>query len=237
MTEQQQLLQYGPVAQLVRAPACHAGGRRFEPDPGRFVGMSAACREILQRKISVTIAEIPPLPHKILLRKLSRGPRSGGCRDKCTKYAAVAHLVERHLAKVEVASSSLVGRSNGVVTITPNMVTWPSGKARVCKTLIHQFKSGRHLQKVPGSFGFRDFLLLFILQAHIPCDFRKITEVIRFTGWAAPGKRHQLLPAFGCRAATSDRRNEKSAEIVPKAQLQAFFASTSSLGLSRASSP
>ena len=34
--EQQQLLRYGPVAQLVRAPACHAGGRRFEPDPGRF---------------------------------------------------------------------------------------------------------------------------------------------------------------------------------------------------------
>ena len=29
-----------------------------------------------------------------------------------TLYAAVAHLVERHLAKVEVASSSLVGRSN-----------------------------------------------------------------------------------------------------------------------------
>ena len=38
-----------------------------------------------------------------------------------------------------------------------NMVTWPRGKARVCKTLIHQFKSGRHLQKIPGSFGFRDF--------------------------------------------------------------------------------
>ena len=27
------------------------------------------------------------------------------------EYAAVAHLVERHLAKVEVASSSLIGRS------------------------------------------------------------------------------------------------------------------------------
>ena len=66
------------------------------------------------------------------------------------QYAAVAHLVERHLAKVEVASSSLVGRSIGVVFITPYMVTWPSGKARVCKTLIHQFKSGRHLQKIPG---------------------------------------------------------------------------------------
>ena len=36
--------------------------------------------------------------------------------------AAVAHLVERHLAKVEVASSSLVGRSiNGVVSIAPDM--------------------------------------------------------------------------------------------------------------------
>ena len=25
----------GPVVQMVRMPACHAGGRRFEPDPGR----------------------------------------------------------------------------------------------------------------------------------------------------------------------------------------------------------
>ena len=82
------------------------------------------------------------------------------------QYAAVAHLVERHLAKVEVASSSLVGRSNGVVFITPHMVTWPSGKARVCKTLIHQFKSGRHLQKIPGNFGFRDFLFYRQLPAY-----------------------------------------------------------------------
>ena len=27
------------------------------------------------------------------------------------------------------------------------MVTWPSGKAKVCKTFIPRFKSGRHLQK------------------------------------------------------------------------------------------
>ena len=26
---------YGPVVQLVRMPACHAGGRGFEPLPGR----------------------------------------------------------------------------------------------------------------------------------------------------------------------------------------------------------
>ena len=65
--------------------------------------------------------------------------------------AGVAHPVERHLAKVEVASSSLVTRSKKVRNVTTrslfHMVPWPSGKARVCKTLIRQFKSGRYLQK------------------------------------------------------------------------------------------
>ena len=30
---------FGPVAQLVRAPPCHGGGRRFDPVPGRFCKM------------------------------------------------------------------------------------------------------------------------------------------------------------------------------------------------------
>ena len=30
-------LYYGPMAQLVRAPPCHGGGRRFESDSGRFL--------------------------------------------------------------------------------------------------------------------------------------------------------------------------------------------------------
>ena len=78
--------------------------------------MSAACRAVLQSKTAVTSTEISPLPHKILHSQAFAGApfkiRTGGCKDKCTAYAAVAHLVERHLAKVEVASSSLVGRSN-----------------------------------------------------------------------------------------------------------------------------
>ena len=44
---------------------------------------------------------------------------AGNARRATMESAAVAHLVERHLAKVEVASSSLVGRSIGVVFITP----------------------------------------------------------------------------------------------------------------------
>ena len=28
---------FGPVAQLVRAPPCHGGGRRFESDLGRLL--------------------------------------------------------------------------------------------------------------------------------------------------------------------------------------------------------
>ena len=38
-----------------------------------------------------------------------------------------------------------------------HMVPWPSGKAKVCKTFIPQFKSGRYLQKVRVSLGDADF--------------------------------------------------------------------------------
>ena len=52
----------GPVAQLVRAPPCHGGGRRFEPVPGRFffnlikntVGVLAQLGEHLPYKQRVT---------------------------------------------------------------------------------------------------------------------------------------------------------------------------------------
>ena len=98
-----------------------------------------------------------------LVRFRSEAPVSCIFFVKNIQYAAVAHLVERHLAKVEVASSSLVGRSKKqqkiISRFSAHMVTWPSGKAKVCKTFIHQFKSGRHLhktvmKKMPQSFLF-----------------------------------------------------------------------------------
>ena len=85
--------------------------------------------------------------------------------DRRHQDAGVAHLVERHLAKVEVASSSLVTRSKKIRNAMRSlfhMVPWPSGKARVCKTLIRQFKSGRYLQTKIRSRKRTDFCFLSI---------------------------------------------------------------------------
>ena len=52
--------------------------------------------------------------------------------------ADVAQLLERNLAKVEVAGSNPVVRSEGGFgrpLLTEVSATWPSGEARVCKTL------------------------------------------------------------------------------------------------------
>ncbi len=80
---------FGLVVQLVRTLACHARGRGFEPHPGRHYASVAQSVEQGTENPRV-IGSIP----------------IGG-----TIYADLAHLVERHLAKVEVASSSLVIRS------------------------------------------------------------------------------------------------------------------------------
>ena len=79
----------GPVVQLVRTLACHARGRGFEPHPGRHFGSVAQ-----------------------LVEQRTENPRvTGSIPVGATISAGLAHLVERHLAKVEVASSSLVTRS------------------------------------------------------------------------------------------------------------------------------
>ena len=89
------LKHYGRVVQLVRTPACHAGGRGFEPLLGRHYASVAQLVEQGTENPRV-VGSIP----------------TGG-----TIYADVAHPVERHLAKVEVASSSLVVRSKRVPAI------------------------------------------------------------------------------------------------------------------------
>ena len=83
-------MKYGLVAQLVRALACHARGRGFEPHPSRHRYASVAQLVEQGTENPRVVGSIP----------------TGG-----TIYADLAHLVERHLAKVEVAGSSPVIRS------------------------------------------------------------------------------------------------------------------------------
>ena len=86
------------VAQLVRALACHARGRGFEPHPSR------QSRDNLTNHQSASVAQ--------LVEQRTENPRVvGSIPTGGTTYADLAHLVERHLAKVEVAGSSPVIRS------------------------------------------------------------------------------------------------------------------------------
>ena len=68
------------MAQLVRAPPCHGGGRRFEPVPGRFsfiytlkeipIGVLAQLGEHLPYKQRVTgSSPVGPIPSIIYQKK------------------------------------------------------------------------------------------------------------------------------------------------------------------------
>ena len=100
----------GLVAQLVRALACHARGRGFEPHPSRQF-----------RKIS----------------------------------ADLAHLVERHLAKVEVAGSSPVIRSKLKDCFSAILFYFVKGYAsvrpfeRIRGIITRQCSFGEHRVRLP----------------------------------------------------------------------------------------
>ena len=75
--------------------------------------MSVVCLAVLHAGPSQANAEIPPLPHKPLLRRSLRGApiheNSGGCRDKCTGYASVAQSVEQGTENPRVIGSIPIG--------------------------------------------------------------------------------------------------------------------------------
>ena len=101
----------GPVAQLVRALACHARGRRFETVPGRHFSPKSGFAGF---HIFASVAQ--------LVEQRTENPRvAGSIPAGGTNRADVAHPVERHLAKGEVASSSLVIRS---ILLMPIKFNW-----------------------------------------------------------------------------------------------------------------
>ena len=88
----------GPVAQLVRAPPCHGGGRGFEPHPGRLRKQNYIWDLSSAGRASALQAE---------------GHRFEPCRShfscsyKCsTRYADVAQLAEQLICNQQVIGSS-----------------------------------------------------------------------------------------------------------------------------------
>ena len=76
-----------------------------------------------------------------MVEQRTENPRVVGSIPTGGTNADLAHLVERDLAKVEVAGSIPVIRSRRARDIVPdfnkkNMALWPSGKAKVCNTSL-----------------------------------------------------------------------------------------------------
>ena len=93
-----------------------------------------------------------------LVRFRSEAPQNGSPK-KSSAYAAVAHLVERHLAKVEVASSSLVGRSIGSEISLPS---WWRGQVVRQRSAKPLFTSSNLVATSKTALDFGPGLFVFI---------------------------------------------------------------------------
>ena len=85
----------GPVAQLVRAPACHAGGRRFEPVLGRQNALVA----------------------QLVEQQTENLPVGGSIPPQGTKSAGVAQLAEQLICNQQVVGSSPITGSTTKLNI------------------------------------------------------------------------------------------------------------------------
>ena len=106
-------LQYGPVAQLVRAPPCHGGGREFESLLGRLRwGLSSAGRaSALQAEghrfepcRSHQYGWIPEWPKGADCKSV--GNAVEGSNPSPSTYADVAQLAEQLICNQQVIGSS-----------------------------------------------------------------------------------------------------------------------------------
>ena len=76
------------------------------------------------------------------------------------------------------------------------MVTWPSGKARVCKTLIRQFKSARHLHKTVMKKMSQSF---FVVASKIGDFANQFSDTVLQCCPTIFGRFSQLDAHFSCR--------------------------------------
>ena len=148
----------GPVVQSVSTPACHAGGRRFESVPGRQTN-----------EVSLGSPQYASVAQ--LVEQWTENPRvvgstpTGGTICGCSSSGRAppcqgggSEFEPRH----PLQNGSIRNALAFLIFSEFHMVTWPSGKAKVCKTFIPRFKSGRHLQINPECESIRDFYFLTI---------------------------------------------------------------------------
>ncbi len=129
---------FGPVVQLVRMPACHAGGRGFEPLPGRQFYISWCGSTVEQLTCNQQVGgSIPFASSK--MEEFPSGQRGRTVNPLAELSVVRIHLpppicgsgsvVEHRLAKARVASSNLVFRSkcgcSSMVELQPSkLVAW-----------------------------------------------------------------------------------------------------------------
>ena len=116
------------MAQLVRAPPCHGGGRGFESLLGRLRGILAQLGEHLPYKQGVTGSS--PVGPTIFYKR----------NNKCSHHADVAQLAEQLICNQQVNGSSpfigfMDGFPSGQRGQTVNLLAPPS-KVRI---LLHPF--------------------------------------------------------------------------------------------------
>ena len=92
---------YGPVVQLVRTPACHAGGRRFETVPGRHFST---------RSLFDSICGLPSrLSNASVAQSVEQGTENpcvgGSIPPRGTNHAGVAQLAEQLICNQQVVGS------------------------------------------------------------------------------------------------------------------------------------
>ena len=107
--------------------SCNSKNPRSYRDPG-----------VTSRRQCGAIWRIPEPP--ILFLLVGTRGNAGNGKESTLQNADVAQLVEHHLAKVDVASSNLVVRSQDTVTakVLRNpvyTVGWPRGEAAACKAV------------------------------------------------------------------------------------------------------